>query len=374
VEAAAVQRLLLEQSALVEGAADHRGLQQRVAAIVRSGQSAHGVADVGRGRGQPGAEAVGSQDRGVTGDQTADEVDERLRFGRGHGGDALRGPEVRVLVLLHVVEGDEELVELAVLPPVAVLELGEAPLLVQPVAEARVDRAGGQQRPVGRQVDAGGQHRVDEARRVPHQHHAGLPEPLLPVRVVLPHPDGVVRRGGRRGHAAQQLSHLGTGVDHGAPRSARVALDGRGVLGPHDRADAGEVVAQRDVPQPALVEGRAEDVAVIGFRQPSTALEVAEDREVAEEVRVHPLPRDLPVQPAGVARGVHHVAGAHHVLDAVRGQVPDPAHAVVLVDDAEDPAVLADVNALARGVAEQDLVEAAPLDLERGGRRVGQPR
>src|SRR5215470_17726565 len=109
------------------------------------------------------------------------------------------------------------------------------------------------------------------------------------------------------------------------PGAAWVLLDGGDVVAADDGADAGEVVAQRDVPQPALVEGGAEDVALVGLGQPAAAGEVAEHGDVAEEIGVDALAADLPVDPAGVAGGIDDVRRADLVFGAVFGGVADPA-------------------------------------------------
>ena len=55
---------------------------------------------------------------------------------------------------MHVVEPEQELIEVPVLTTVSQLELLEAAGLVELTREAGVDRAGGQQRAVGGEVDA----------------------------------------------------------------------------------------------------------------------------------------------------------------------------------------------------------------------------
>src|SRR5690349_16394469 len=126
---------------------------------------------------------------------------------------------------------------------------------------------------------------------------------------------------------------------------------------PDDRADAGEGRGQRYVPEPAAVEGAGQDIAGVGFGQPLAILEVAEEREAAEELRVLADGPGLPVDAALVARGVHHELRPDRTLVARGTLVSDAAHALIFGDRAGDDVLLANVHALATGVVKEDLVE-----------------
>jgi len=80
------------------------------------------------------------------------------------------------------------------------------------------------------------------------------------------------------------------------------------------------------------------------------------------------------VQPAGVAGGVHHVLCGHRAADTVGGDVLHATDPILLGDDVTHVAALLDLHAVPGRVAQQDVVESGPLDLERGRRRLGQPR
>src|SRR6185437_1226259 len=96
-----------------------------------------------------------------------------------------RFPEVGLLAGLDSVEGDKELVEDTVLPAVPALIFTEGGSLADRTREIAVDRPGGEQAAVCRQVNTGGEHRVNEAGRVSDKYHARPPEAGIAVRIVL---------------------------------------------------------------------------------------------------------------------------------------------------------------------------------------------
>ncbi len=273
--------------------------------------------------------------------------------------------------MVHLVEREQELVEDAVLAPVARLELADRHRLVDQPGQRAVDAAGGQQAAVGGQVDAGGEHRVDEAGRVADQEHAGAGERRLVVRVVLADAQLAVLAVGDPGGAGQVLRYQGALGYQGRERALAVALDLVRHVAPYHRAHAGQGGAERDVPEPAAVEGDREDVAGVRLGQPLAALEVAEQGEAAEELRVLPFAAHPLEEPALVARGVHHVRRVRLAPGPVGVGVAHAPYPLGVLDHVRDGAALAHHRAGPAGVPQQDLVELRALHLIRVRGRPG---
>jgi hypothetical protein len=95
-----------------------------------------------------------------------------------------------------------------------------------------------------------------------------------------------------RASPAQVNWHDVAATDELHQRLLAVGLDQRRLGAVHHGADAGELVRQRDVPAPALVEGGAQDVAAVRAGQPLAAGEVAEHGDVLEELGLVPVGPD----------------------------------------------------------------------------------
>src|SRR5580658_6159235 len=101
-------------------------------------------------------------------------------------------------------------------------------------------------------------------------------------------------------------------------------------------------------------------------------MEITEQRDVPEELRVMPAATDPAVDPALVAGRVDDEAAADQLRLALRVRVPHAPYPVTVFDDVSYRRPLADLDTLAAGVIEQDLVEAHPLHLVGRGRTVGE--
>jgi N-[(2S)-2-amino-2-carboxyethyl]-L-glutamate dehydrogenase len=251
------QRPGLDIRTLPHGLLDDRGFEQGQHAVVlvrdelvHGGREFTGPALVARHQGSRLREGR------FAGGHPAHEFHERLQFPAGVPGDLLGSPEVRVLIHVHVVERDEELVEHAVLPAVSPLELQERGLLVDLCGQDAVDGPCGEKRAVRGQVHARGEYGVDEACRVADENHTRPPELGIQIRIVLAHAELSVLA------LRDQLRVPQVFADHRAFRYERqqclfrIPLDLLGHFPSHDRADACQCLAQRNVPEPAAVEGR----------------------------------------------------------------------------------------------------------------------
>ena len=85
-------------------------------------------------------------------------------------------PDVRLFVLVHVVEGNQEIVENRVLEAIAPFIDIQADGFWHSTLQNRRDGPRRKHPAVGREMDSRGKDRIDEARRVADQHEARHPE------------------------------------------------------------------------------------------------------------------------------------------------------------------------------------------------------
>src|SRR5262249_16637268 len=155
--------------------------------------------------------------------------------------------------------------------------------------------------------------RVDEAGRVADESHSGLPEGGVLVGPILAQPDLAIHSFRDASRARQEILDDRTLRNHLQEHLLFLVLEPVCVLLADDRADARELRRQRNVPNPTVLEGGGEDVALARRRQALTALEVTVDGDVAEVLRMDPLADDR-VEGAAVTRSVDHIAGSYFVV------------------------------------------------------------
>ena len=265
-------------------------------------------------------------------------------------GEPTRCPEIGVLRPVRRVEERREFVEVPVLRAVQPFVSVRGGL-----RELRCAQCG---RDVGRremcaghgQVHARREQGIDEARRVPDEdeagpgHRAGAVGPVAHRERTFPQFGFAQQGGGPGGHGhlvAKEAFETG------------LADGGRAEVAVHHSAHARDAAGQRDFPQPAVLIGLDEDIAVVRRIEMRAPGVVAVHGEVAEE-RI-PLLHASCTRDEGVLSGrVDHERGIH-VLPVCE---PDTILVHALHGDA-----LVYANAAARAVFEQDLVEPRPPDL-----------
>ncbi len=99
----------------------------------------------------------------------------------------------------------------------------------------------------------------------------------------------------------------------------------------HNRAHARQIRTQRDVPEPAAFECRAQDVSRFRLGQSLAAVKVPEQGEIAEELGVLPLTSDVFPDPASIPGSVYDEPCRYLMLGAVIIGILYPAYSPVIL-------------------------------------------
>ena len=232
-------------------------------------------------------------------------------------------------------------------------------------AQPQVGGRRGLEAAVHREVDARGEHRVDEGIGVAHHHEAVAAAELGVVGVVAGgggalHQRGVLQSRGQLGRERDGLHQ--EVLERGALAALEVGRRGH-------RADAHGAVLERDVPEPAVVEPEQRNIALEAARPALGIGEVAVERG-ARMLAVALLGIELVRQQGVAPAGIDHEARAPGGLGAVVGldlhQRPVVGRALAGVHvDARDALALEGPRAALAGMAEQQLVELRAAHVHR---------
>jgi len=196
----------------------------------------------------------------------------------------------------------------------------------------------------------GGEHRIDETGGIADKYESGRPEAGVDVGVVLPDTIAAIHAALDPGRTQEQRLDFRTGIDEFPHRALGAGLEPFGMPFRDHGPDTGQCGGERDVPEPAVGGDAGEDVAAVGVGQASGPIEGGKERDILEELRIHPLPR-MGMEPALIARRIddescpriRHPAGA--VLQDNAG------NATLLVDDPGGAGLLAHFHPMATGIA-----------------------
>ena len=134
------------------------------------------------------------------------------------------------------------------------------------------------------------------------------------------------------------------------------------VLARNHGADAGERVGKRNEPEPALVEGRGQNASGLVAGHPARVLEIAEQRDVAEELRIDAA-ADMPVERARFSRRVDDEPRTGGAFAAGGIDEPHTRDAAIVEERVDHGVLLPYVDTAATRVVQQNLIEARALDL-----------
>ena len=234
------------------------------------------------------------------------------------------------------------------------------------VLQAGVDGLGADDAAVHRQPDAGRKHRVDEGVGIAEQQVVGAVVALGNVGEVAGRLDFVDQFG-----VLQALGQRRAERDAVSEELFEAALAARlHVVRPGHHADAGDAVLQRDEPEPAVLEPENGDVAFRLARVAPGAGEVAIDRR-AVVARVALLDLEAVGEEGVAAGGVDDEARLPFVLAPVVVSGTNDRAAIVGQEiDRPHLAAFMHLDALARRVADQHVVEFGALDLVGVGHRL----
>ena len=282
------------------------------------------------------------------------------------GEEPPRLPEVGVGRAVGAVEELRGEVKVAVLPLVGgLVGLRGGPSVLR-IAERGGDVARGERGAAQREMHARGEQRIHEAGGVADQHVPVAGErggAVRPVALNLRFADQI--------RSAEQLLRVRRERNLRLEEAARAVLAQSGlanVLVDH-RADAAHAGVQRNLPEPAVLVGLDEDVAVVGRVEMRCAAVVAVDREVLEE-RVPLLELKLAAENRRLPAGVDHEARRDPARRAIV-QEADRGRPLALELDIKHLMAFAHVDTVGARVVEQNLVELRAHHLERGGALLG---
>src|SRR5882672_814224 len=310
-------------------------------------------------------ECLRGEDQVSGGALTRNKADERVRVSAAFAIEEFsRLPEVGLVIGVELVERNQEAVERHVLSSISRFVVGRRVLVSLGLLEHAVDGGGREVRRKRRQVNSRGEHGIDETSRVPHQKGAIVGKLRMNVAVVDVGAELVVRRslaglGGRE----EVLDHR-RAFDHSIekfPLSQALHLV---VLFPaQDETDGGELLGERDVPEPTMLERDAQDIAPAIAGHAFPAFEVVVERDVLEEWIVVAL-AESGTQQRIPASGIDDEPGPDGGFLAIGKTNPDRLHLGIEIVDRLKGALLVNFGPKSSRMIEQQLVEDHPLDLK----------
>jgi hypothetical protein len=219
------------------------------------------------------------------------------------------------------------------------------------IPQVRIDRVACEERAVHRQHHARGEHRVDEGVRIAQHYVPVAAHALGGIRIVS----------GGRGFAGQlgvpqAFRQRGAQGDRVHQERTRVGLARLQVIRPAHRAHAGQAVAQRNEPEPAVLEPEDADIAFILARQALRTGEVPVDRR-ARVLRVLALDGEFVGEKGVAPRGIDKEPRSPGAGAAVGVADADQHELRVGEIDRSYAGFLVSPRSASGGIPEQDMVE-----------------